>query len=111
MTARSFRAAYTDALWNPNALRPTERLIALAYAKYAGAKGADEDVSWVPWATLADMTGIRSRSTLNLATRALEDAGWIEQIEAAKQHRAPRYRLSIPPNPGVRFSYSCEDTA
>lgn len=111
---KSFRARYSDAVWKPNALRPVEKLVALTYARYAGAKDprtgeqADDDVSWVDSVTLSDQTGIRSRDTMHRALRALEDAGWLTQIEAARQHRSPRYRLTIPDRPDVRFSYTSD---
>lgn len=112
---RRFRDQYTDALWAPNALRPNEILVALAYAKYAGARDpktrekAPDDVAWVEWSTLSTMTGIRSRDALWRATRGLLDAGWMKQAEAARQHRAPRYLLTIPINPEVRHTYLCDE--
>lgn len=110
---RTFRDRFTEAVWEQNALRPNEILIALAYAKYAGAKDngnrAPEDVSWVAWEHLSTMTGIRSRDGISRATRGLIDAGWMTQIEPPRQHRAPRYRLTIPDKPDVRHTYSCED--
>lgn len=113
--AATFRSRYSDAIWEPNALRPNEKLVALTYARYAGAKDprngdtADEDVAWVDWITLSEHTGIRSRDGLNRATRGLIDAGWMHQIEAARQHRSPRYRLTIPANPDVRLTVICDD--
>lgn len=105
MSARKwFRDTYRDAVWKPNALRPNEVLVALAYAEYAG----KEDVSWVAWTTLSDMTGIRSKTTISAAVKGLVEAGWLEQIEPARQHRSPRYRLTIPPNPEVRHLYLCD---
>lgn len=104
---RWFRDEYRDALWKPNALRPNEILVALAYAEYAG----KDDVSWVNWTTLSDMTGIRSKTTISNAVKALVDAGWMEQKEPARQHRSPRYRLTIPTNPEVRHLYLCDPPA
>lgn len=107
--ARPFRQQYQDALWAENALRPNELLVALAYAKYAGAKDprtgekAPDDVAWVEWVTLSTLTKIRSRDALNRATRGLVDAGWMRQVEAARQHRAPRYQLTIPTRPDARL--------
>lgn len=112
---KPFRHAYTDALWEPNALRPNEILVALAYVKYAGAKDpktghrAPENVAWVAWVELSDMTKIRSKDALNRAVKGLVEAGWMEQIEGRKQHRAPRYRLTIPTRPEVRLTVVCED--
>lgn len=108
--SKTFRTRYTDAVWGENALRPNEVLVALVYAKYAGAKDfrtgelADPDVSWVEWGTLARETKIRSRDALNRATKGLVAAGWMHQIEAARQHRAPRYRLTIPARPDLRLT-------
>ncbi|GAA4075664.1 hypothetical protein ACFFOS_27460 [Nocardioides kongjuensis] len=111
---KTFRSRYSDAIWAPNALRPNEKLVALTYIRYAGAKDprtgeiADDDVSWVDSVTLAEHTGIRSRDTLHRALKALVEAGWMVQIEAARQYRSPRYRLTIPDRPDVRFTYTCD---
>jgi hypothetical protein len=111
----SFRNTYTDAIWSENALRPAERLVALAYAKYAGAKDYQtgeaypDDVAWVDWRTLSTITGIRSRDTLSKTTKALCETGWMTQIEPARQHRTPRYKLHVPARPDVRFSVICND--
>lgn len=108
---KRFRDRYTDAVWGPNCLRPNEVLVALAYVKYAGAKDpttgekSPEDVAWVNWSTLSDMTGIRSKTALSRATTALVDAGWMTQIAPARHHRSPRYTLTIPDNPEVRVRY------
>lgn len=107
MSGRRFRDRYTEALWGPTALRPNETLVALAYAKYAGAKDNPDDVAWVSWETLAELTGIRAKSTLSRIIQALTAAGWIELLEPPKQHRSPRYRLTIPDNPEVRVRYPC----
>lgn len=79
---KRFRDRYTDAVWGVNALRPNERLVALAYAKYAGAKDNPDDVSWVTWPTLSTMTGIRSKDALNRAVRGLVESGWMTCIQA-----------------------------
>lgn len=111
----SFRSRYSDAVWARNALRPNEKLIALTFIKYAGAKDpktkepAPDDVAWVDWITLSDHTGIRSRDGINRAIRGLTDAGWIRQIAPARQHRSPRYKLLIPNDPGVRYTYVCDE--
>lgn len=107
--SKTFRTRYADAVWGENALRAPERLVALAYVKYAGARDprtgekADDDVAWIDWQTLATMTGIRSRDTLSKTTQALIAAGWMEQVEPARQHRSPRYRLTIPSRPELRL--------
>lgn len=106
---KRFRDRYTDAIWGHNALRPNERLVALAFAKYAGSKDNPDDVSWVTWVTLSTMTGIRSKDALNRAMKGLVQAGWMNLIEARRQQRAPRYQLTIPPNPEVRATYYSED--
>jgi hypothetical protein len=113
--AKNFRARYTDALWAENALRPNELLVALAYVKYAGAYDpktkdrAPDDLAWVAWVELSERTKIRSKDALNRAVKGLVDAGWMRQVEARKQHRAPRYQLTIPTNPEVRHTVICED--
>lgn len=113
--SKPFRNTYTDALWAENALRPNELLVALVYAKYAGAKDgrtgelADPDVSWVEWGTLASQTKIRSRDALNRATKGLVAAGWMHQVEAARQHRSPRYKLTIPARPELRLTIVIDD--
>ena len=106
---KSFRNQYLDALWGPNALRPNETLVALAYAKYAGSKDNPENVSWVTWVTLSEMTGIRSKDALNRAVKGLVAAGWLDPIEQRRQHRAPRYRLVIPKCPEVRATYLSDE--
>ena len=113
--SKTFRTRYTDAVWGENALRPAERLVALAYVKYAGAKDprthekAPDDIAWVEWVTLSTMTGIRSKTALSRTMKALVEAGWMEQIEPARQHRAPRYQLTIPADPEVRVRYLYAD--
>ena len=109
---RWFRDDYRTALWKPNALRPNEVLVGLAYAEYAGSKDdPDSDLSWVAWTTLSDMTGIRSKATISSAIKGLVNAGWMTQIEPARQHRSPRYRLTIPDKPEVRHLYLCDPPA
>lgn len=110
----TFRARYSDAVWAPNALRPNEKLIALTYVRYAGAKDprtgeiADDDVAWVDQGTLSEHTGIRSRDSITRALKGLVDAGWLVLIAPARQYRSPRYRLVIPASPDVRFTYTCD---
>lgn len=106
MKRRWFRDTYADAVWGPNALRPLEVLVALAYARFAGDRtDPDNDVSWVTWTTLSELTGIRSKDALNRAIHGLVDGGWMVQVEPPRQHYSPRYRLVIPPNPEVRATY------
>lgn len=102
---RWFRDDYRDALWKPNALRPNEILVALAYAEYAG----QDDVSWVTWTTLSDMTGIRSKTAISRAIKGLVDSGWMSMKEPPRQHRAPLYHLTIPHDPEVRLRYLSGD--
>ncbi|MBS2939579.1 MarR family transcriptional regulator [Nocardioides sp. J2M5] len=104
-------------MWAQNALKPNELLVALVYAKYAGAtdprtqERAAEDIAWVTWAELSERTKIRSKTGLNNAVKGLVAGGWLEQVEPRRQHRAPRYRLTFPANPEVRETYFCEEAA
>lgn len=95
------RDGWVAAVWDSAQLTPTERLVAMAYARYA----FDSDVAWVAWARLSQMTGIRSKATLSKATKGLVEAGWLVQVEKARQHRSPRYRLVVPEG-DVRHSYA-----
>lgn len=110
---KRFKDRYTEAVWGENALRPNEVLVALAYARHAGARDngntTPEDVSFVTWVRLSTLTGIRSKDALNRAVKGLVDAGWMTPFEARRQHRAPRYKLTIPTNPEVRHTYHSDD--
>jgi hypothetical protein len=106
---KRFKDTYAEAVWGENVLRPNEKLVALAYARHAGAKDngtkVDDDVSFVTWVRLSTMTGIRSKDALNRAMKGLIESGWLMPHEARRQHRAPRYKLTIPTNPDVRITY------
>lgn len=107
---RWFRDDYIDAVWETEALRPNEVLVALVYADHAGdPKKPDNDIAWVAWARLSQRTGIRSKTTLSRATKGLEAAGWFIEVEKRRQHRSPRYRLAIPEHPEVRATYVWEE--
>jgi hypothetical protein len=102
-----FRDQYADAVRDSKyALRPNEKLVALIYADHAGdPENPGNDVAWVSWGRLSEQTGIRSKDALNRAVRHLEKRGWLQLVEARKQHRSPRYRLVIPDEPEVRAAY------
>lgn len=101
-----FRDEYAEAVWECASLRPNEKLVALTYADHAGDPGKPgNDVAWVVWRRLSERTGIRSKTSLSRAVRALEAAGWMVLVEGKKQHYSPRYRLVIPDQPEVRETY------
>jgi hypothetical protein len=105
-----FRDKYADAVWETEALRPNEKLVALVYADHAGDKEKpDNDIAWVTWPRLSQWTGIRSKDGINRALRGLEAAGWLVEIEKRRQHRSARYRLVIPECPEVRETYVWEE--
>lgn len=85
------RAQWRDAVWESD-LEPMQKLVALAFEKYAGT-GIDE--VWVSWPELMRLTGL-SRDTVNRALKVLGPAGWLVVIERARQHRSARYALRIP---------------
>ena len=106
-----FRDQYADAVWECEALRPTEKLVALTYADHAGdPENPGNDVAWVTWPRMSQRTGIRSKDSLNRAVRYLVGRGWLVLVEGRKQHRSPRYRLVIPENPEVRETYVWEES-
>ena len=105
-----YRDQYADAVWECESLRPNEKLVLLTYADHAGdPENPANDVAWVSWPRMSQRTGIRSKDTLNRAVRYLEKRGWLVLAEARRQHRSPRYRLVIPPNPEVRETYVWEE--
>lgn len=104
-----FRDEYSQKVWECDSLRPNEILVALAYADHAGdPDNPSNDIAWVVWRRLSQRTGIRSKDALSRALQGLVAAGWMELVEARKQHRSPRYRLMIPEFPEVRQTYDCE---
>lgn len=89
------RDAYTRAVWASD-LTTAQRIIALAYADHA----SSGDMAWIPLPRLARLTGL-ARSTAAKHLAALAATGWLEVAESARQHRATRYRLTIPRSPGT----------
>lgn len=85
------RDTWLDAIWNCPDVKPNERAVAYAYARYAGSA----DVTWCPWDELKRRTGIRSRDALSRAISGLIEAGWIVEVERARQHYSARYRLAV----------------
>lgn len=92
------RDAYVEAVWESETLRPNERLVAYAFARYAGST----DVAWCSWDELRRRTGIRSRDAINRALGGLLNAGWLVEVEHSRQHYSARYRLAIPPQGSVK---------
>jgi hypothetical protein len=86
------RDAWLDALWEAEPVKPNERVVAYAYARYAGSG----DISWCSWDELRKRTGIRSRDAISRAVSGLVDGGWLFEVERARQHYSTRYRLTIP---------------
>lgn len=86
------RDVWLDALWDAEGLKPNERVVAYAYARYAGRR----DVSWCSWDELRRRTGIRSRDAISRALAGLIGAGWLTEVSKARQHYSARYRLTIP---------------
>lgn len=85
------RDIWLDAIWDCPDVKPNERAVAYAYARYAGAS----DTTWCPWDELKRRTGIRSRDALSRAISGLIEAGWIVEVERARQHYSARYRLTV----------------
>lgn len=98
------RDGYVAAVWESKQLTTQERIVAMAYADHA----KDGDVAWVHWPRLSERTGIRAKSTLWKVTKALVAAGWLVQVEKARQHRSPRYRLVVP-EADVRHTYDVDE--
>lgn len=101
MTAEpTARQVWQDAVWESSSLTPTQRLIAHAIAKYAG---ADTERVWVASPELQRVTALGRTAVLD-SVRTLCNLGWLEVTERARQNRAPRYRLLVP------LSVSARDT-
>jgi hypothetical protein len=83
---------WLDAMWEQPALKPNERAVAYAYARYAGGG----ETTSCTWDELKRRTGIRSRDALSRAIFGLVTAGWLVKVEAARQHYSVRYQLAIP---------------
>lgn len=90
MSERWHRDLWAEAVWS-SSLRPLERLVALVYADHA----RDGETAWATYRRLMDRTGL-SRDALARALRGVVDAGWLVEVEPARQHRATVYRLAVP---------------
>jgi len=90
------RDRWMDAVWECEALNPSQRAVLYAYYRFAGRA----DVSWCPWPELMRRTGIRSRDTVNRVLKQLVKDGWLTEAERARQHRAARYKLTVPDSQG-----------
>ncbi len=85
------RRAFEDAVWD-SSLRPTERLVALCFARHAS-RGTE--LVWVTRARLQSLTGL-SRNGVDRALAGLRASGWLVVVEQARQHRSTRYQLTVP---------------
>ena len=85
------RDVWFEAVWNDDLLSPVQRVVAYAYARYAG-RG---DITWVPQDEMRKRTGISSRNAISIAVKSLIKGGWMEEVEKARQHRSARYRLLL----------------
>jgi hypothetical protein len=90
--ARWHRDVWFDAIWADRAPKPNERIVAYVFARYAG----KQNVTWCTWDELRRRTGIKSRDGVSRAISGLIESGWLKEIEKARQHRSPRYELTIP---------------
>lgn len=90
MSPPTARHVWRDHVWDDSGLTPTERLVALAFEKYASA-----ELVWVSQPELMRITGLKRTAALN-SVRSLQRLGWLELVEKQQQHRAPRYRLTLP---------------
>jgi len=85
--------AWWNAIWDDEDLKPAARAVAYAYYRFAD----DTGISWCAWPELMRRTGIKSRDTINRVLSDLENAGWLERVDKARQHHSTRYRLTVPP--------------
>jgi biotin operon repressor len=92
------RDLWLEAIWEDEAVKPNERVVAYVYARYAG-KG---ETTWCSWEELRRRTGIKSRDAVWRAVSGLKAAGWLVEESPARQHRSATYRLSSPLAAGVR---------
>ena len=86
------RLEWRDAVWESITLKPADKLVALAYEKFAG-DGTTR--VFVAPEVLHQLTGY-SRSTYTLARSRLEVAGWLTVSEPARQNFSTRYALTLP---------------
>jgi hypothetical protein len=86
------RQAWQDAVWEDPDLTTHERLVALAFAKYAG---SGMDSVWIARAELVRITKM-SRTKAIASIRTLEAQGWLVETEPSRQHKSTRYRLVQP---------------
>lgn len=86
------RDGWLDAMWDDDTIRPNERVVAMAYARFAGSR----DLTWCTWEELKRRTGLRSNDAINRAIKGLLDGGWLVEVEPARQHYSARYRLIQP---------------
>lgn len=99
------RRVWVDAV-RRSTLPPLQRLAARTMADHADADG----VTWVALPRLTAETGMR-RTAAAEAVRGLQAAGWLVVVEKARQRRAPRYRLTVPPPQGVASRHPEGDAA
>jgi len=87
--------AFVDAVWTSD-LDALDRLVALAYADHADFKADDgADRVWVVQGRLAERTGMSERR-VRTAVKTLVERGYLRESQAARQHFAARYALTVP---------------
>jgi biotin operon repressor len=86
------RDLWLEAIWEDEAVKPYERVVAHVYARYAG-KG---ETTWCSWDELRRRTGIKSKDAIWRAVSGLKKAGWLIEESPARQHRSAVYRLTSP---------------
>ena len=84
------REAWSRSIW-ASTLPTGAKIVALAYA----AAAHDRDRAFVTSDQLVQRTGL-SRNTAIKHRKALADAGWLQEVEPARQNYAALYRLAVP---------------
>jgi len=85
------RDLWLDAMWEREDLRPNDRAVAYAFARYAGRN----EITFCPYSELQRRTGCGKDAAI-AAVRRLTSAGWLTVETEAHQNYATRFRLTIP---------------